>query len=1234
MAKLRGFMIFLLISTIADANLATFCHSAVEPSLTSFSDDGYLQTLATTRAPQEPESAPAGKILLEEKASQKQDDIALHQMWARQNLTPPVEATIQVTTVTVVRTVTVELASRTEVIWAPLQQTLTFINPTLVFETNIVTASQPRNIAVRDAADAIASDQTAISEISSTDTHYLEGAGFSSHPAPVRRQTPASINRVSVVTIEITTTIVASGTIVRTVTIFEPIFVSVTKTPTLTSTIFTTTTLPIEDGGSSSPAIAPSPPASHKVISSDGAQQTASFIDLKSSSVTATTPKALEPTELSVVSNTIGAPESSRIRSESDTPRSTFTSSSVLPSPSPVTNDGNSARVGPSASSSPSMRSTSTTAVPPFTETLLPPTERTARPSLSPGVIAGVAVGATFALTALILLFLCIRRQRSKRRRHLELNEDDRYMTSAIAATAMMNRPTSNAPAYDRPCHMPRTEGSSGKSSEEEQVRIVIQPVPKKRSMSSVLSAIPKVWPRPPGYTGKAYSFSAGGSGETTPREPVGWSVESEYGSSGNLDASRSGGYQEAIASKGPAATHSRANDRCETELSTLHPVAYSEALPTDSYVALQNTVGMLHWHITGAGFLNKQASVLGQHTEQVERTFDSIAEQYDFIVVGGGTSGLVVANRLSEDPEKTVLVVEYGDFANTINVTVPYFATYDQSARLYNVTSVPQTHLGNRTSRLRIGAVVGGGSTVNGMAWDRGSEADYDAWEALGNPGWGWATLFKYFQKSSTFAPPVGEYVEEYGYEWSENAYGDGPIQVGFPSWQWPESALMAQAWAQDIKVHTLKDGAAGDNVGIAWLPQNSGGPNATRSTAETAYFNPVSARENLHLLIRHYGAAIRFEGNTTTGIVIGSRDGSETKFVESRNVVLAAGAVHTPQLLQLSGIGPQKLLKSLDIEVVVDLPGVGANFQDHPSIFMVYDCKLNSHFRTPVRKLMSHYKVANDTSINPTLMNNETFYNESWAEYEANRTGPHTHAWGNRVVFTSLQDLDPDNYQAIADAVTTQDPLQYLPEVYAENPALLEGFNRQREILSQRFRNPKAGVMEFTWGGAETVPVALQKPLSRGTITINSTNPDPGSSTPGAGGTQVDFNTLSNPIDTLLLLRAVAKARAFMASPSVETLAAVEILPGPGVTSDAEIETLMRESWLSSSLDHPVGTAAMMPRDLGGVVDSGLSVYGVEGLWVVDASVMPMLPAAHTQATVYAVAEYAADLIKGVGK
>ncbi|GKT49584.1 dehydrogenase xptC [Colletotrichum spaethianum] len=551
----------------------------------------------------------------------------------------------------------------------------------------------------------------------------------------------------------------------------------------------------------------------------------------------------------------------------------------------------------------------------------------------------------------------------------------------------------------------------------------------------------------------------------------------------------------------------------------------------------------------------------------------------------------------------KTVLVIEYGDFANTVNVTVPYFATYDQSAHLYNITSVPQIHLGNRTSRLRVGATVGGSSTVNGMAWDRGSVADYNAWEALGNPGWGWDTLLKYFRKSSTFAPPAQEYVDKYGYQWSPEAYGDGPVKIGFPSWQWPEAA---QAWAEDIAIPVLKDGADGDNVGIAWLPQNSGGESATRSTSEPAYFNPVSDRLNLHLLVHHYGAAIKFEGNQTIGLDIDSRDRSETKFVRSKNVILAAGAVNTPRILQLSGVGAEKLLGSLDIEVVSDLPGVGANFQDHPSIFMVYD-------------------FTNDTTLNPSLMSNETFYNRSWAEYEANKTGPHTHAWGNKVVFTSLQDLEPVNYQSIAMAVSEQDPLHHLPQVYAENSALIEGFLQQRNVLTRQFLNSKAGVVEFTFGGAENLPIALQKPLSRGTITINSTNPDP------AIAPLIDFNTISNPIDTILLTRAVSKARAFMSSPGVESLGAVELMPGPGVASDAEIETFMKESWLASSFDHPAGTAAMMPREWGGVVDSNLSVYGVKGLWVVDASIMPILPAAHTQATVYAVAEYAADIIKG---
>lgn len=137
----------------------------------------------------------------------------------------------------------------------------------------------------------------------------------------------------------------------------------------------------------------------------------------------------------------------------------------------------------------------------------------------------------------------------------------------------------------------------------------------------------------------------------------------------------------------------------------------------------------------------------------------------------------------------ETVLVVEYGDFADTENATVPYLATKDQSARLYDMPSVPQVGLAGRTANLRIGKAVGGSSAVNGMAWDRGSAPDYDGWEALGNPGWGWEGLAKYFRRSSSFSPPADEYLSKYGYEWTDDAYGDGPIQVGYPSWQWPEA-------------------------------------------------------------------------------------------------------------------------------------------------------------------------------------------------------------------------------------------------------------------------------------------------------------------------------------------------------------------------------------------------------------------------------------------------------------
>lgn len=615
-------------------------------------------------------------------------------------------------------------------------------------------------------------------------------------------------------------------------------------------------------------------------------------------------------------------------------------------------------------------------------------------------------------------------------------------------------------------------------------------------------------------------------------------------------------------------------------------------------------------------------SSLLGQvsalpSARVVRRHLSSLRDTYDYVIVGGGTSGLVLANRLSEDPATTVLVVEYGDFERGPEVTVPFLTTGSQAARLYNVTSAPQAGLGGRSFPLRIGMAVGGGSTVNGMAWDRGSAPDYDAWEDLGNTGWGWDGLLPFFRKSSRFTPPAKEYVDRYGYEWQAEAYGDGDgdgVHVAFPPWQWPAVTALAGAWKHDLGVPVLKDGANGSNVGLAWLPQNSDARTATRSTSTTAYYDPASGRPNLELLVRHYGGRIVFDKtnktNKATGVEVVSRqDKTAKRLIGAGEVILAAGTVNTPRILQLSGIGPAALLGRLDIDAVVDLPGVGANFQDHPSMFMIYD-------------------FHNDPYPSPQEMqDNKTFIDEAWRTYNTSRTGPLAHSWGNRIVFQNLEDLLPETHEAVAAGVEEQDALAHLPGLYASSPILLAGFLAQRAAMSKRFADQHYGVLEITFGGSETVVVALQKPLSRGTITINSTDPDP------SVAPVIDFGGLSNPVDAAILVAAVARVRQFMAAPSVaDVLNATELVPGGAVKGDAQVEAAIRTSLGTPSFDHPVGTAAMMAQELGGVVDpTSMSVYGVKGLRVVDASVIPMVPAAHTQATVYAIAEKAAQLIRG---
>ncbi|TLD18637.1 hypothetical protein PspLS_10214 [Pyricularia sp. CBS 133598] len=581
-------------------------------------------------------------------------------------------------------------------------------------------------------------------------------------------------------------------------------------------------------------------------------------------------------------------------------------------------------------------------------------------------------------------------------------------------------------------------------------------------------------------------------------------------------------------------------------------------------------------------------------------------SEGCDYVIVGGGTSGLVLANRLSADPTKTVLVVEYGDFDRSNETSIPLLTTGDQSSRLYpNMTSTPQRELAGRTFDARIGNTVGGSSTVNGMAWDCGSAADYDAWEALGNPGWGWDGLRPYLRKSAVFTPPGDDFVKRYNYTWTPEACGDdGMVSVTLPPWQWPAAAVQAAAWTDDPQEPMRRDGAGGNNVGISWLPQNSDGVKGTRSASTTAYYDPVSARDSLDLLVRHYAGRVLFDSDqAVTGVVIHSRDEdgplSDGRVVVPKEVILAAGAINTPRLLQLSGIGQASYLESIGIHVVADLPGVGANFQDHPAVFVIYD-------------------FLNDINPNPrSMQENATFRDKAWAEYRANRTGPLSHAWGNNIVF---------HPEKVLDSIDRQDALAHLPGVYAVDTSLLAGFLAQRAVMRQGYANPEYGIYEITFGGDKSIVTALQKPFSRGTITItNTTGADP--STPPIS----DYASLSNPVDVQMLVQGIARVHEFMAAPwVVDILEPVELIPGPSIDDPVSLEAMLRESMVIPSFDHPVGTAAMAPRHLGGVVDSKtMEVYGVSGMRVVDASIMPLLPAAHTQWTVYAVAEKAAELI-----
>ncbi|KAF1929959.1 GMC oxidoreductase [Didymella exigua CBS 183.55] len=585
----------------------------------------------------------------------------------------------------------------------------------------------------------------------------------------------------------------------------------------------------------------------------------------------------------------------------------------------------------------------------------------------------------------------------------------------------------------------------------------------------------------------------------------------------------------------------------------------------------------------------------------------DIAYKTYDYIVVGGGLTGLTVANRLSEDSGRTVLVIENGYVSDDVSTQVPSYANSLNTGLMYDITSAPNVNIGGQTKPVWVGKVVGGGSVVNGMAFDRASAADYDAWEQLGNNGWGWNSLLPYFKKSTTFTPPTGANVKAWGMTFDASYYGtNGPIQASFPNFEYSDiTTIWASYKAQGVPLP--KEHASGNAVGAYWIPTALRPTTQTRSDARNGYYDPVKSRSNLILVQGKTVNEILFDQGLLTGYkakgvqYISRSDKSIKQVYASREVIMAAGSVFTPQLLQLSGLGPKDALNAAGVRVKKDMPAVGANMQDHPNTNMQFDLK---NLATP----------------NPLSGLDPSFNASAWAQYKKDRTGPVTQAHGSSLAFLSLQTVT-DKYESIVSSIKSQNARSYLPSVY-DDSKLLAGFKKQRDIIANLHSRADAAVAEFPMVAFGLAIGALQRPLSRGTITINPSNK--------FGAPIVQWNTFQNPIDRQIMVEMVRWLRQHWARPELKKFQPVEIVPGTGETDDEIINALIQTKSLEASFAHMSGTCSMMPEAYGGVVGSNLLVYGVKQLSIVDGSIIPLVPATHLQATMYAVAEKAADLIK----